>query len=382
LKSPFFSCIFVPLRNERKESFMRKLLQPSLNTLLVCVPAGILVHFLRPDSTTAVFVLSCLAILPLAGWMGKATENLADRAGAGVGGLINATFGNAAELIIGLLALRKGLLDIVKASLTGSIIGNILLVMGASFLAGGLRYKSQKFNAQATRSQATMLTLAAIALVIPAMFHYFGGAQAVLKEIDLGLSIAVVLILTYGLGLIFSLHTHRALFQGKGPAGSAHADSPHRPWSLGRSFAVLVVSAGLVAVMSELLVGSVEAAARAFGMTSVFVGVIVVAVIGNAAEHGTAVLAARKDRMDLSIAISVGSSIQVALFVAPVLLFSSYFLAPRPMDLVFTIPEVIAVVLAVAIAGQIAGDGESNWLEGAQLLSVYAILAIVFYFLT
>ncbi len=360
---------------------MIRALRPSLNWLLVFVPAAPLVEHFSPDSHRLIFLTACVAVLPLAGWLGRATEHLAEKAGEGVGGLLNATFGNAAELIIALMALRKGLFAVVKASLTGSIIGNILLVLGAACLAGGLRYPTQRFNAAGARTLSTMLTLAAIAMIVPAAHHYLAGdlagSGAGAGEIELSLEISLVLLATYGLSLLFSLRTHKELFTS---GGEAEAD-PRHGWSRRRSLAVLGVSTALIGWMSEILVGSVEQAAQTFGMTSVFVGVIVVAIIGNAAEHSTAILVALKNRMDLSLGIAIGSSIQVALFVAPVLVLSSHFLAPRPMDLVFTPAEVMAMGLAVAITGQISGDGESNWFEGVQLLAVYIILGIVFYFL-
>jgi Ca2+:H+ antiporter len=360
---------------------MSKLLKPSLNWLLVFVPICVGLRFLAPQSHAAIFVTASLAIIPLAGWMGKATEHLATRTSEGIGGLLNATFGNAAELIIGLTALRAGLYDIVKASLTGSIVGNILLVMGAAFLAGGLRYKTQQFNPSGARIQATMMTLAAIGLILPAAFHHLGGPAAQAREADLSLEIAVVLLITYGFGLLFSLQTHKHFFAGHGAAVAAMEEGRGAEWSLRKSLLVLAGATGLIAWMSEILVHSVEPAAESLGLTSLFVGVVVVAIIGNAAEHSTAVLVALKNRMDLSLGITLGSSIQIALFVAPVLLLASYFLGPRPMDLVFTPAEVMAIFLAVIIANEIARDGESNWLEGAQLLVVYSLLAIVFYFL-
>jgi len=358
---------------------MNQLWKPSLNWLLVFVPAALWLEHSQPESHTAIFISACLAIIPLAGWLGHATEHLAARTSDAVGGLLNATFGNAAELIIALIALRNGLYDVVKASLTGSIIGNVLLVLGASCLAGGLKFNILRFNASGARSQASLLTLSAIALIMPAVFHYLGGADVVKKEAGLSLEIAVVLLITYLASLIFTLHTHKSLFQSS--AEVEETETPHATWSVGKSLGVLIGSTALVAWMSEVLVGSVEQAAHAFGMTSIFVGVIVVAVVGNAAEHSTAILMAMKNRMDLALGIALGSSLQIALFVAPVLVLASYGLGPRPMDLVFTPAEVIAVVLAVTIAGQIAGDGESHWLEGVQLLAVYIILGIVFYFL-
>ncbi len=358
---------------------MRGVLRPSLNWLLVFVPATPLAEQLTPGSHMLIFLFACLAVLPLAGWLGRATEHLAERTGESVGGLLNATFGNAAEMIIALIALQKGMFNVVKASLTGSIIGNILLVLGASILAGGLRWPTLRFSAAAARTQATMLTLAAIALIVPAAYHYLGGPGVETREADLSLEISIVLLATYALSLLFSLRTHKELF-----SGSAHGEAgeKNRPsWSPARSLAVLTLATALIAWMSEILVGSVEQAAHTLGMTGIFVGVVVVAIIGNAAEHSTAILVARKNRMDLSLGIAIGSSIQIAVFVAPLLVVASHFLGPRPMDLVFSPAEVMAIGLSVAITGQIASDGESNWFEGAQLLAVYLILGIVFYFL-
>lgn len=348
-----------------------------MNWLLVFVPVTIGLELFAPESHALVFLSSCLAIIPLAGWLGTATEHLAERTSEGVGGLLNATFGNAAELIIALMALHQGLYEVVKASLTGSIIGNLLLVTGASILAGGLKHKTQRFNAAGASIQSTMMLLAAVALVMPAAYHYLAGARGRPNEADLSMEIGVVLLITYAATLWFTLKTHSHFFTGDGerPSGGA------KPWSVGRSLAVLAVSTGLIAWMSEILVGSVDAAARQFGMTSIFVGVVVVAIIGNAAEHSTAILVARENRMDLALGISIGSSLQIALFVAPLLVIASRFIGPRPMDLVFSPAEVLAVVIAVFIAAQVSNDGESNWLEGVQMLAVYVIMAIIFYFL-
>jgi len=362
---------------------VRSLLKPRLDWLLVALPVAVGLEFLRPEAHTWIFFTACAAIVPLAGWMGKATEHLAERTGEGIGGLLNATFGNAAEMIIALMALRRGLNEIVKASLTGSIIGNILLVLGLSFLVGGIRYKNQEFNPLGARTQATLLTLATIGLVAPAAFHFIAGPDVRLRESRLSIDISIVLLVTYGLGLLFSLHTHKNLFAGhSGEAAAAEREDGHvGQWPVRKSMAVLLGATALIAWVAEILVGSVEETAETLGMTEVFVGVVVVAVIGNAAEHSTAILVAAKNRMDLALTIAVGSSIQIALFVAPVLVLLSYVIAPRPMDLVFTPVEVVAVVLAVAITGQIAGDGRSNWFEGVLLLAVYLILAMVFYFL-
>jgi len=390
---------------------MASLLKPSLNWLLVFVPVAAYLEY-TTDQHLWIFLASCLAIVPLAGFMGEATEHLAEKTGEGIGGLLNATFGNAAELIIALMALRGGQYDIVKASLTGSIIGNILLVLGGAFLFGGMKYKQQRFNATAARSMATMLTLAAISLIAPMGFHHLAGETQGLaaREKDLSFEISIVLLVTYGLSLYFSLHTHKSLFSGAAQPqdeSSRFANYPplpplvpkkhvsaeiatkdderaneHEEWSLKKSLIVLFVATGLVAWVSEFLVGSVEHAAHDLHMSKVFVGVIVVAIIGNAAEHSTALLMARKDRMDLAYSIAIGSSLQIAMFVAPVLVLASYLIGSAgPMDLVFTPAEVIAITFSVLITEQIGSDGESNWLEGVQLLSVYLIIALVFYFL-
>jgi Ca2+:H+ antiporter len=244
--------------------------------------------------------------------------------------------------------------------------------------AGGLRYKTQTFNRMAAQNQATMLLLAAVSLIMPAAYHYLAGPAAAAHEGDISMEISIILLLVYAASLVFTLITHKALFGSEG--GEAHGGEA-QPWSVGKSMAVLAGATALIAWVSEILVGSVEHAAHAFGMTSIFVGVIVVAIIGNAAEHSTAILVARKNRMDLALGIAIGSSIQIALFVAPVLVLMSYFLAPSPMNLVFTPAEVLAVTLSVLICAQTANDGECNWMEGIQLLAVYAILGVVFYFL-
>jgi Ca2+:H+ antiporter len=376
-------------------------LKPSLNWLLVFIPVAILFRFVPSlENATALFVVSCLAIIPLAGLMGRATEHLAEHVGAGIGGLLSATFGNAAELIIALFALSKGLDNVVKASITGSIIGNVLLVLGASLVSGGVKFRRQQFNRMAAGVNATALTLAAIALVIPTVFHQVAGRVPVTvggwtqqREQHLSLAIAVVLFLTYIASLIFSLVTHRRLFAGGATTGEQSEDycaatgreltrleedggkGSKRKWIV-----TLIIATAFVALIAEFLVGAVERAKDSLGLTEVFLGVIVVAVIGNAAENSSAVLMALRNKMDLTLGIALGSSLQIALFVAPMLIFASYLFG-RPMDLEFTIPEVVAVVAAILIVEQISSDGESNWLEGVQLLSVYAILAILFYFL-
>ncbi len=361
---------------------MKKLFaEHGLDLLLVFVPVGAVLHYMD-QAPLWTFLATALAIVPLAGWMGHSTERLAGRLGAGIGGLLNATFGNAAEMIIAYQGLRAGLAGIVKASITGSILGNLLLVLGVSVLAGGVRHKTQRFNPTAAAMSATTMALSAIALLVPAVFHFVTSGQfrtdtpgLARSEKELSLEIAVVLFAVYILSLLFSLRTHKDLYRG---AALDHGESPRMKVST--AITVLLVATGLVAWMSELLVEAVEPASKALGLTDVFVGVIVVAVIGNAAEHSTAVMMALKNQMDLSYHIAVGSSMQIALFVAPVLVFVSY-LTGSPMDLLFTTFEVITVGLGVGVVTLVALDGESNWLEGVLLLAVYLIFSIGFFFL-
>jgi Ca2+:H+ antiporter len=345
----------------------------------VFIPVALLLEYVVHASALAIFLTSAAAIIPLAALMGRATEQLAERLGEGPGGLLNATFGNAAELIIAVIALRAGFIDLVKASITGSIIGNVLLVFGASALWGGVKFERQQFNRTAAGLSSTLLVLSAIALVIPAIFHIVVGDTAAVSERTLSVEISVVLILTYALSLYFTLRTHRHLYVGE---AGAHTDelTPGRP-SVGKAVGLLLAATAGVALMSEMLVGAVEETAETFGMNEVFVGVILVALIGNAAEHSSAILMAARNKMDAAITIAVGSSIQVALFVAPVLVFLSYLIAPAPMDLRFTTLEVVAVGISVWIMSIVAQDGESNWMEGVQLLAVYAILGLAFYWL-
>jgi Ca2+:H+ antiporter len=356
-------------------------MKPSLNWLLIFVPIAFLLRFVPALSNPAtLFIVSALAIIPVAGWIGRATEALAARVGEGLGGLLNATFGNAAELIIASIALSKGLNSVVKASITGSIIGNILLVLGLSALFGGVKHKEQRFNKTGARTSVVSLSMAAIALVIPTVFHLSAvespGGWSPYAERKLSLGIALVLFVTYICILTFSLRTHKHFFVSA--EGELEEKGEH--WSRGKAIAILGVATVVVAALSEFLVGTIESIRTAFGVTEVFVGVIVVAIVGNAAEHSTAIIMAMKNKMDLSVGIAVGSSLQIALFVAPFLIFLSYCIG-RPMDLEFTSPEIFAMIASIYILFQICGDGETNWIEGVQLLSVYLILGILFFFL-
>jgi Ca2+:H+ antiporter len=349
------------------------------------IPIAVVLRLIEADAAL-VFFSSALGVIPTAALMGRATEELAARSGPGIGGLLNVTFGNAPELIIALFALGEGLHEVVKASLVGSILGNILLVMGAAMFVGGLRRDRQFFDATAAQSQALMLLLASVALIMPAIFELVIGGSLPSPterndrfpsdlEVMSGI-VAGVLLASYIAGLIFSLKTHRNLFN---PATDEEHVGDH-VWSVRRSVIMLALAGVAVGVMSEILVGSIEEASAGIGLSPFFVAVIVVAIVGNAAEHWVAVLFAWKDKMDLSINIAIGSSAQIALFVAPALVLTSFVLGPFPMPLVFNGLELGAIMLAIIIANQVTHEGESTWFEGVQLLSVYAVLGIVFFF--
>ena len=336
-------------------------------------------------SAAIIFVASALGVIPTAALMGRATEELAARAGPGIGGFLNVTFGNAPELIIAFFALEKGLHEVVKASIAGSILGNILLVLGAAMVVGGARREKQTFNRTAATSQSALLLLAVAALAMPAIYELVEGQGlpkpgSELINYDstvekLSLATAVVILLTYVGALVFSLKTHRDLFN---PAGQE--DEHGEPWSVRKAVGALALAGVAVGLMSEILVGSISEAAESIGLSQFFVGVIVVAVVGNAAEHWVAVLVAAKNKMDLAVNISIGSSAQVALFVAPVLVMLSFLFGPHPMALVFNGFELGAMFIAILIASHVTNEGESNWLEGLQLLAVYVVFGLAFFF--
>jgi len=335
-------------------------------------------------SAGLVFATSALGIVPTAALMGRATEELAARSGPGVGGLLNVTFGNAPELIIALFALGQGLHEVVKASIIGSIIGNILLVLGAAMLAGGIGREKQVFSRTSASVQTSMLLLAAAALLMPAIFELVEGKGlphpgAELVDYSgtvehLSLAVAIVLAVTYVAGLFFSLKTHRDIFNPE------YGDEDALGWSTRTSVIALAVAGVLVGVMSEVLVGSISEASHSIGLSEFFIGVIVVAIVGNAAEHWVAVLVAMKNKMDLAVNIAIGSSAQVALFVAPILVFASFFIGPHPLALVFNGFELGAILIAILIANYVTQDGESTWFEGLQLLAVYAVFGLAFYY--
>ncbi|MDQ3644034.1 MAG: calcium/proton exchanger [Actinomycetota bacterium] len=337
-------------------------------------------------SPVLIFLAAALGVIPTAAVMGEATEHIAAKAGPGIGGLLNVTFGNAPELIIAFFALKEGLQEVVKASIVGSIIGNILLVLGAAMLVGGLKRDKQVFNRTAANAQSVMLLLALCALILPAIFQlvHGGGLPGVGEErVDFGseleqlsFAVAIVLMASYAAGLVFSLKTHRAVFNPYEADEEEHVGG----WSTKRSVVSLAIAAVLVGVMSEILVGSITEASETIGLSEFFVGVFVVAIVGNAAEHWVAVLVAAKDKMDLAVSIAIGSSAQIALFVAPLLVLLSFVIGPSPMALVFNGYELGGLVFAVLIANFVSQDGESNWFEGVQLLALYVVLGLVFYF--
>lgn len=354
-----------------------------LSTLLIFIPISIAGHFLH-WSDVIVFITSGLAIVPLAAWMGTATEEIAVVAGPSLGGLLNATFGNATELIIALVALNAGLVGVVKATITGSIIGNLLLVMGLSMFLGGLRYKEQEFQPVVARVNASAMNLAVIAILLPTAVDATstGIDEATIQK--LSVAVAVVLIAVYVMSLIFSMKTHSYLFDvGLAETELAEAnlaeEQPGHKVNLPFWIGILVVITLFVAVESEFLVDSLEKATSALGLTTLFTGVILLPIIGNAAEHTTAVTVAIKNKMDLSVSVALGSSLQIALFVAPVLVIAGYIIG-QPMDLNFNPFELVAVAVAVLIANSISSDGKSNWLEGALLLAAYLVLSFAFYF--
>ena len=353
--------------------------------LVPFIPAAIVLEVAHA-SAAVIFFTSAAGVIPTAALMGRATEELAARSGPGIGGLLNVTFGNAPEIIIAIFALHEGLHEVVKASLVGSILGNILLVMGAAMLVGGLGRERQRFDRTAASVQSLMLLLAAAAMAMPAIFQLVDGAglpsptaerQEYGSDVEhLSFAVAIILLLTYAAAMLFSLRTHRALFN---PAHEME-EGAHAAWSVRRSVIALAGAGVAVGVMSEILVGSIAEAAESVNLSEFFIGVIVVAIVGNAAEHWVAVLVAAKDKMNLAVNIAVGSSAQIAIFAVPLLVLLSFVVGPGPMPLVFNGLELGAVFLAVIIANHVTNEGESTWFEGVQLLAVYVVLGLAFFY--
>jgi Ca2+:H+ antiporter len=350
-------------------------LRPSLDWLLVLVPVSIGLE-LADGNELLIFLTSAGAILPLAGLIGRATEQLALHTGPRIGGLVNATFGNVTELVIAFFLILEDKTEIVKASLTGSILGNLLLVLGLSFLAGGLKHEEQTYNARSASIHATSLVLAVTALLMPALFalgQVGESAQQIFVEREVvSATVSAVLIALYVAALVFTLVTHEHLFRT--PSAEEHAS-----WSRAKAIGVLLASTAAVALEAELLVSSLEPALEDLGLSELFVGLIVIPIIGNAAEHSSAIMFALRDKVDVTLEIAIGSSTQIALFVAPALVFISLFVS-HPMDFVFSTFEVAAVALSTILVFMISSDGRSNWLEGAQLTGAYVIMAISFFF--
>jgi Ca2+:H+ antiporter len=353
--------------------------RPSINWLLVFIPISVVLERAHVPAPV-LFFSAALAIVPIARLIVVATEQLATRTGDAVGGLLNATFGNAPELIIAVVALRAGFFDMVRASIIGAILANLMLAMGVAFFLGGLRYHTQEYNAGAARLYSSMMLISAISLGVPSAFNRFFSPEATIYEEKIvNLGTALVLLTSYALYLVFLLKTHPDFFQSAA-AGDEH-EHEGAQWSVGRAIGSLVGASVLAAWMSEILVGAAEGTGRALGMTEVFIGIVLLAIIGGAAESGSAIAMARKNKLDLTVGIAMGSSIQIALFVAPVLVLVSGFIAPQPLELAFSRAEIGTLFLGVLIGVIVAGDGRSNWYKGVQLILVYTMIAILFYFL-
>ena len=345
-----------------------------LKFMLIFIPISIIGKFMH-FSSAVMFILAALSIIPLAGLMGEGTEEISFYSGPKIGGFLNATFGNATELIISFFALKQGLFEVVKSSISGSIIGNILLVLGASMLCGGIKHKTQKFNKNVVDVTSSMLLFAVIGLCIPAVFtHTFSNDLLNTKYEGLSLAVSIIMFILYIFSLMFSFFTHKELYAVK-----YENEDEKAKWSLTKAIVILVVSTIFIAIESEFLVDGVEGITTKLGLSETFVGIILIPIIGNAAEHTTAISMALKNKMDVAIEIAIGSSLQIILFVAPILVFLSLLFTP--MTIIFNQFELIALIVTVLIANKVAGDGESNWLEGAQLVAVYLIIAAGFFIL-
>ena len=358
-------------------SLLTAFFRTPMNWLLIFVPITLVLERFHGAPAPLVFFSAGIAIVPIAALIVRATEQLANRTGDAIGGLLNATFGNAPELIISIVALRAGYLDMVRASLVGAILANLLLALGVAFLAGGLRFHDQKFNPTAARTYSTMMFLAAISMTVPSAFSRFLAPESIVREEHLlNVGIACLLLVAYALYILFSLRTHSTAFASIEVEDAGH---PEEQWSVTRAVGSLVLASVLAAWMSEKLVGAAEATGHALGMSQIFIGIVFVAIVGGAAESGSAIAMARKNKMDLSLGIGLGSSIQIALFVAPLLVLSSYFIAPQPLSLSFGRAEMGSLFMAVLIGAMVSADGQSNWYKGVQLITVYAIIALMFY---
>jgi Ca2+:H+ antiporter len=355
-------------------------IKPSIHWLFVFIPVTVILEHLGQVPETVIFLTAALAIIPIAAMIEQSTGHLAVHTGDAVGGLLNATFGNAPELIMALVALKAGYFDMVRATIVGSILANLLLVMGTAFLFGGLRYHDQDFSASASRVYSSMMLIAVMSLCVPSAFSRFFAPDGVVRQEQvLNIGIVVVLFVAYLLYLLFMLKTHPAYFASVGGGEKSHVEG--ETWSLSRSVGSLVGATVLVAWMSEILVGAAEGTGKALGLSQTFTGIVFLSIIGGAAQSVPAVVMARKNKMDLTVGMLMGSCIQVVLFVAPVLVVASFFLGPQPLMLSFNRAETGALVIGVVLATVVCGDGRSNWYKGVQLVTVYFIIALMFYFI-
>jgi Ca2+:H+ antiporter len=361
---------------------MKKFLKPSIFWLFVFIPITLVIEQ-TGASEAMIFFCSAMSIIPIAKMIGEATENLAHYTGDAIGGLLNATFGNFPELIIGLIALKAGLYDMVLASIIGAILANLLMATGIAFFLGGLKHHSQEYNPVTTRVYTSMMFIAVCSMIIPAGFNKMFGATAAFQqnEANLNIMLAIFLLVAYALYLFFMIKTHPDYFTSVSTGKEEHGGEEHKPWSVTRSIATLVGASLAAAFMSEILVGAAEGTGKELGMSSAFIGVVFVAVIGGAAESMSAITMATKNKVDLTMSIALGSSIQIALFIAPVMVLLSFVIGPHPMVLSFNKAEVWSVLLAVLLTAVIAGDGKSNWYKGIQLLTLYLLIALIFYFI-
>ncbi len=348
--------------------------------LFIFIPVAVALEHFTPEANTLIFFTSALAIIPIARLISESTENLSHYTGDAIGGLLNASFGNLPELIITLMALKAGLYNMVLAALIGAILANLLLALGASFLVGGIKYHTQDFNPVSSRVYSTMMFIAVISMVVPSSFNQlFGGENVLRKEYLLNIGLSVLLLLTYILYLIFMIKTHPDYF--KSSKTDENENEHETIWSIKRAVISLVIASVLAAFMSEIFVGSAEETGKALGMTTTFIGMIILAIVGGAAESLSAISMASKDKMDLTLSIALGSCIQIALFIAPLLVLMSYFIGPHPMNLTFGRLELGALFLAVLMGILVAADGKSNWYKGVQLIMIYLIIAILFFFM-
>lgn len=361
---------------------MKRYLKPSVFWLFIFIPITIVLEKLAA-SDSLVFFSAALSIIPIAKLIGESTENLAHYTGDAIGGLLNATFGNAPELIIAIVALNSGLHEMVLASLIGAILANLLMATGVAFFVGGIKFHTQEYNPVTIRMYNSMMFLAVCSMIIPSVFHRFFVTESDMyleNETSLNVMLAISLLVAYIFYLFFMIKTHPDLFRSVRTKSTENEEEEHKPWSKGFAIGTLIVASVVAAFMSEILVGAAEGTGKELGMSSVFIGIVFVAVIGGAAESISAISMAAKNKVDLTISIALGSSIQIALFIAPLLVLLSFFIGPKPMFLNFTKAETGALFMAVLLATVIAGDGKSNWYKGIQMITLYLLLALLFYF--